>query len=184
MERSAAEKSLASLGYARYEVSNYAKSGCECLHNRAYWSMNSYLGIGSGAVSTLIVDSASRASLAGSAENLALRVEEGRDMAAWLKNPDDSASFSWIGRKDSAFEMIMMGLRCSSGLDEDRFAFRFGLAAADLLAGTMLKWKERFARGEGRIRLDGRGLNLLNRILVDALEEMEGQFPGNDGIIS
>ena len=183
-ERSAAERSLASLGYARYEVSNYAKPGRECLHNRAYWSMNSYLGIGSGAVSTLIVDSASSSLRTGNAENLALRVEEGRGMAAWLRNPDDSAAFSWIGRKDSAFEMIMMGLRCSTGLDEYRFAARFGVAAADLLAGTMLKWKERFLRGEGRIWLDGQGLDLLNRILVDALEEMEGQFPCNDRVIS
>ena len=51
-ERKEAEQLLSRLGYARYEVSNYAKSGRECLHNAAYWSMNSYLGIGSGAVST------------------------------------------------------------------------------------------------------------------------------------
>ncbi|PKL06019.1 MAG: hypothetical protein CVV53_06470 [Spirochaetae bacterium HGW-Spirochaetae-9] len=183
-ERCAAEKRLESLGYARYEVSNYARPGCECLHNMAYWSMRSYIGIGSGAVSTLIVDSAVQPPQAAGAGNFALRVEEGRDLAAWLDNPDAAAAFSWIGRKDSAFEMIMMGLRCSVGLDEKRFASRFDLPAADLLAGTMLRWKERFSRAEGRIRLDGRGLDLLNRILVDALEEIESQFPCNDGVNS
>lgn len=181
-ERSAAEKSLESLGYGRYEVSNYAKPGRECLHNMAYWSMNSYLGIGSGAVSTLIVDSAAHAAKADGAERRALRVEEGKNLAGWLENPDDAAKFDWIEAKDSAFEMIMMGLRCSIGLDENRFKSRFGLAAHDLLAGTMLKWSERFSRSEGHIRLDGRGLDLLNRILVDALVEMDKRYSLSDRV--
>lgn len=183
-ERIAAEKSLKRLGFGRYEVSNYAKPGRECLHNMAYWSMKSYMGIGSGAVSTFIVDSAAQAIKAEGTRNRALRAEEGKNLAAWLDDPDDAAMFSWINRKDSAFEMIMMGLRCSIGLDENRFASRFGLAAADVLAGTMLRWSERFSRSEGHIRLDGRGLDLLNRILVDALGEMDDLFPRSDGVIS
>lgn len=181
-KRLAAENSLVGLGYGRYEVSNYARSGSECLHNMAYWSMLSYIGIGSGAVSTLAVESSARASQAHDMGHCALRVEEGKDLAAWMDNPDAAAAFSWIGRKDSAFEMIMMGLRCSAGLDEKRFASRFGVAAADLLAGTMSRWAGRFTRAGGRIGLDGRGLDLLNRILVDALGEMEGWPSGNDGV--
>ncbi|MDP2791956.1 MAG: coproporphyrinogen-III oxidase family protein [Rectinemataceae bacterium] len=181
-KRIAAENSLSSLGYGRYEVSNYARPGCECLHNMAYWSMRSYIGIGSGAVSTLAVDRSACAPPVSAEDHYALRVDEGKDMAVWMDNPDAAAAFSWIGRKDSAFEMIMMGLRCSAGLDEQRFTSRFGLAAADLLAGTMRRWAERFSRAEGRIRLDDRGLDLLNRILVDALGEMEGRLDGNDGV--
>ncbi len=36
-------------GYNRYEVSNYARKGGECLHNLCYWEYKDYLGIGPGA---------------------------------------------------------------------------------------------------------------------------------------
>ncbi len=40
---------LADAGYDRYEVSNYAKRGRECLHNVLYWHGGAYLGLGAGA---------------------------------------------------------------------------------------------------------------------------------------
>lgn len=40
---------LAKEGFARYEVASYAKPGCECAHNIAYWSGVPYLGIGHSA---------------------------------------------------------------------------------------------------------------------------------------
>lgn len=40
---------LKSLGFTRYEISNYAKPGFECRHNLAVWFGEDYLGIGEGA---------------------------------------------------------------------------------------------------------------------------------------
>lgn len=42
---------MAAHGYHRYEISNYARSGCECLHNKGYWTGTEYLGLGLGASS-------------------------------------------------------------------------------------------------------------------------------------
>jgi oxygen-independent coproporphyrinogen-3 oxidase len=40
---------LATHGYNRYEISNYAKDAHECQHNLGYWQRKDYLGIGAGA---------------------------------------------------------------------------------------------------------------------------------------
>lgn len=42
---------LSERGFERYEVASYAKPGCACKHNRAYWTGASYLGLGTGAAS-------------------------------------------------------------------------------------------------------------------------------------
>src|SRR6476620_5516767 len=44
---------LEDAGYQHYEISNYARSGLESVHNRAYWLGEDYLGIGASAVSTI-----------------------------------------------------------------------------------------------------------------------------------
>ncbi|HWP68773.1 MAG TPA: hypothetical protein VN437_05675, partial [Rectinemataceae bacterium] len=176
-ERKEAERVLGLRGFARYEVSNYALPGSECLHNMTYWSMNSYLGVGSGAVSTLNIDGGRAAASLGHSGCAALRIEEGKDLALYAAAPDDAAASLWIDRKDSAFEAVMMALRTTDGLDEKRFEDRFGLPPGKILAGTIEKWKALFVEPPGHLRLNDRGLDILNRILVDALEEMDGSFP-------
>ena len=47
----AAEKQLIAAGFARYEISNYARPGRECRHNVACWSGEDYLGLGPAAAS-------------------------------------------------------------------------------------------------------------------------------------
>lgn len=43
------EEYLADCGYHRYEISNYAKNGKECVHNTTYCVWGDYLGLGLGA---------------------------------------------------------------------------------------------------------------------------------------
>ena len=43
---------LCDAGYEQYEVSNFCREGEECLHNLAYWNLESYAGIGAGATGT------------------------------------------------------------------------------------------------------------------------------------
>ena len=44
---------LRQAGYRHYEISNFAKPGRECAHNRAYWEGRDYLGLGPSACSTV-----------------------------------------------------------------------------------------------------------------------------------
>jgi oxygen-independent coproporphyrinogen III oxidase len=40
-------------GLNQYEISNFARTGCECRHNLAYWRYRPYIGLGAAAVSCL-----------------------------------------------------------------------------------------------------------------------------------
>ncbi|MDD4870574.1 MAG: radical SAM family heme chaperone HemW [Kiritimatiellae bacterium] len=46
-----AETLLDRKGYRRYEISNYARKGCECLHNLSFWRGEDYIGFGASASS-------------------------------------------------------------------------------------------------------------------------------------
>ncbi|MGB9339465.1 MAG: hypothetical protein WCB63_09515, partial [Polyangiales bacterium] len=48
-----AERSFTGLGWAHYEVSNYAAPGEESRHNLHYWRGGAYVGLGAAAVGCL-----------------------------------------------------------------------------------------------------------------------------------
>ena len=48
-----ADEMLTSAGYRHYEISNYARTGCESQHNLACWHGEDYCGLGPGAVGTM-----------------------------------------------------------------------------------------------------------------------------------
>ena len=50
---SLADDMITAAGYRHYEISNYARPGCESLHNLACWHGEDYCGLGPGAVGTM-----------------------------------------------------------------------------------------------------------------------------------
>ena len=164
--RMGAERALEELGFRRYEVSNYSRPGAESRHNLAYWRMDSYLGAGPGAVSTI----------GGLEGGSSLRIEESRDARNYPARAAELAVDTSVGPRDSAFEVIMMGFRTRFGLDARRFERRFGRRLEGLVPRSLDAWSERLGPGwgpEGSLALDGRGLDLLNRFLTDCLAELE-----------
>lgn len=47
---------LAQYGFHQYEISNFAKPGYESRHNKKYWQLENYLGLGLGASSNIDLD--------------------------------------------------------------------------------------------------------------------------------
>ncbi len=45
------QETLTNAGYEHYEISNYARPGHQCRHNRVYWQNRPYYGFGMGATS-------------------------------------------------------------------------------------------------------------------------------------
>ncbi|MBL8968374.1 MAG: radical SAM family heme chaperone HemW, partial [Spirochaetaceae bacterium] len=183
-ERVRLEAALETRGFRRYEVSNYAPPGAESLHNLAYWRMDSYLGAGPGAVSTLVA--------APGSDGLSLRIEEAADSSAYAERGGQgrAATETAIPAREAAFEAIMMGFRTIFGPDRAAFHARFGHGLEDLVGETLASWEERLVpaadwpagvagadREFGRRSLDGSGLDLLNRFLGECLEELERRFP-------
>lgn len=162
-ERAGAEEFLARRGLARYEVSNFAFPGKESRHNMAYWSMDSYLGMGSSAVSTLI----------GKGHPESLRIEE---------TPRGEAKVSYLDARTSAFEFLMMGLRTSRGASISRFSHRFGLSLVPSLRRTMERFPGRFREVGGGLALDGRGLDILNSILLSIMDDVDLSFVRKDSV--
>lgn len=44
---------LADAGFEQYEISNFARPGCECLHNLIYWRNEPFIGVGPSAAGCL-----------------------------------------------------------------------------------------------------------------------------------
>jgi putative oxygen-independent coproporphyrinogen III oxidase len=114
-----AEARLAAAGYARYEISSYARPGFEALHNRRYWERRPVLGLGVGAYST---DPPSPAWPFGA------RRANPRELAAYLERvgraepPDAEVLGAATARAEAAF----LGLRTARGVDAAGFASEFG----------------------------------------------------------
>jgi len=198
-ERGELEDFLASKGFRRYEVSNYAPPGAESLHNLAYWRMDSYLGVGPGAVSTLQAAGPPGASLRIEEEPSLEAYAAGGAMGDAMGGATGGAAGGATGLeteippREAAFEAVMMGFRTVFGVDARAFEARFGFGLEAFVGKSLGAWAERLVpaapwpegcpgparRLPGEPALDGRGLDLLNRFLADCLGEIEGPSPSS-----
>lgn len=167
-ERKKAESLLAHHGFMRYEISNFALPHAESLHNHIYWSMGSWIGLGSGAVSSFnIIHNADTA-------YSTLRFEGDKNLERFIKESTlEKVEPELISTTDAAFEMIMMGLRTAQGLDILQFTARFGMDPRELIQKTAEKWAEYFIPDTYSLRLSDQGMDILNRILVDCMNEIQ-----------
>ena len=118
---------LCSRGYAQYEVSNFCIKGKECLHNKAYWNQEDYIGCGAGATGTLY----------GSRGAVSVRETNTRNIAAytgfWLhtgkiQRAEIPSETEYISSGTAGFEFFMMGLRTASGVCRETYEEKFGTA--------------------------------------------------------
>ena len=142
-------------GYARYEVSNYAKAGRICRHNVVYWECLPYLGIGCAAHSDMD----------------GTRFYNTEDFDAYLRGAPARTEDAG-GRM---FERMMMGLRMVRGVDEARFLRDFGRAPEAVWTKSLprLMRAGMLAREDGRLYLTARGMQVMNAVLVEMMEETE-----------
>jgi len=110
----AARKTIESLGLSRYEISNYAVSGYESLHNYNYWSLKDYLGIGAGAF--------------GCYDNS--RYENTKNVKDYLNSIEEKKSpvksEEYLDAKIREREFLFLSLRTAKGINISRYDNLFG----------------------------------------------------------
>ena len=156
---------LAQKGYARYEISNFAKPGFACRHNLNYWDNGEYLGLGLNSHSALrLKGDWTRFRNTDRLDEYINELGEGKLPVRETRK---------IERDEEMFESVMLGLRKIEGISREGFARRFGVdpvehyapAAAELEADGML-----IVTGE-RMYLTRRGLDFQNEALIKFMEQ-------------
>ena len=104
---------LPAKGYERYEISNFAKAGCESRHNLSYWQDVPYLGLGAAAHSYL------DGQRYGNAEQIEAYLDGAADGSA--RREEEPAT-----REIQMEEFAFLALRTSQGIEKERFQKKFG----------------------------------------------------------
>lgn len=116
---------LESSGYQQYEISSFARSGFECLHNQVYWLGKPYLAFGPGA--SRFVNG--------------VRTTNHRSVSTWLKrlrqNESPIQDVDELTREDRARELLAIGLRRCSGVRLSDFKVNTGVSIHDIAADAI-----------------------------------------------
>lgn len=149
-------------GYKHYEISNYAREGCECRHNIGYWTGTEYLGFGLGA----------------SSYAKGFRLHNTEDLKFYLKwNPakmsykDLTADKERLTEQAEMEEFMFLGLRMIDGVTEKEFYRRFHKDIW-VVYGTVIRRQVDLGLlqvVDDRIRFTSRGIDVSNRVMSEFL---------------
>lgn len=153
-------------GYHRYEISNYARPGYECRHNKVYWTRGEYVGFGIGAAS--LTDET--------------RYRNISDLTTYLQRilqgqTDLREETEQLSVKDCIEEFMFLGLRLTKGVSNQDFYRNFGKNIEEVYPGIIGKleknglcicdYNER--KELLNIRLSEFGLDVSNRVMAEFL---------------
>lgn len=184
-------------GYHRYEISNYAKPGKECLHNIGYWDRTDYAGFGLGAAS--LVDNVRWRITDDLEEYLRIFGREGGRQAfvtdaddrkkqrAFVTDVDDRHRTACGGRQaddgkrerqalskaEQMEEFLFLGLRLTAGISLPEFRRQFGAGLREIY-GKVLERLEHdelivFYEDGKKMKLTPKGVDVSNYVLAQFL---------------
>lgn len=155
------EQFLLKHGYKRYEISNYARPGMECRHNKGYWERVDYLGFGIGAASKI-----------GNR-----RFHNTENQKKYLTMPCDAyEDMQVLSVAEEMEETMFLGLRMVKGVSMAMFQDIFGISMEEVYGTIINKHiKEGLLRiyenEKGKyLCLTGKGMDVCNYVMSDFLE--------------
>jgi oxygen-independent coproporphyrinogen-3 oxidase len=151
---------LEQAGYTAYEVSNFSLKGKESLHNKRYWRMENWAGVGPSASGTVIDDE----------NGTGVRLTVKADAVLYLERTEQDVEY--LDRDDLIKESLLMGFRSIDGPDTALFLKRFHKPIAALIPKTIGAWRNKGLFEQNRISLTKEGILFLNRFLAEAFNEI------------
>ena len=152
-------QTLPTLGFRRYEISNFAVAGFESRHNLGYWTGKKYFGFGAGAHGF----------------DGKIRTSNIRDTATYVRKifagEDVSTIEEIVTRQAAMEEFCFLGLRTVDGISVSTFAKKFNAQIFDVF-GSVVEKNIRLgllALDGDRIFLTTRGMALGNEVFADFL---------------
>lgn len=150
-------------GYTHYEISNFAMSGFECLHNLNYWNRGEYVGAGAGAYSFF------NSKRTGNLRDIFRYVESlNKDI---LPVVDETL----IGDDEAIEEFIFLGMRKTEGIDI--CTIPVNMRASIYKAADELSVHGIVTLENNRLRLTNRGILLSSEVIVRILLYIEKRLP-------
>ncbi|BBD61094.1 putative oxygen-independent coproporphyrinogen III oxidase [Nostoc sp. HK-01] len=153
---------LTGAGYQHYEISNYARPGHQCQHNRVYWENRPYYGFGMGAASYI---QGKRYTRPRKTQEYYQWVQAGSIIDCEVTPP-----------AEVLLETLMLGLRLAEGVCVSRLEAEFG---EEKIAEIFQCLQPYFAKGwvrvaAGRLQLtDPEGFLFSNVVLADLFNKLD-----------
>lgn len=144
-------KTLEQEGIMQYEVSNFARTGCECRHNINYWQCGEYIGLGCAAHSYF----------------QSARWHNTEDLDKYILDQDIVCEREELSQEDKKIERIMLGLRMNDGIDIKRYNADFESDFFNEYALAIDKCKDFLVIKEDKIALNKKGFDILDTIALE-----------------
>ena len=152
---------LQKAGYARYEISNFAKKGYECRHNLTYWTGIDYIGFGIGAASYF----------------QGYRYKNTCDIRKYKAGIPSMPDVSWheeiqqLSVEEKMEEFMFLGLRLKKGVSERDFYEKFAKTIEDVYPDVLNRLMEEgvLLRKNGRVYLSKKGTDVANYAMAQFL---------------
>lgn len=150
---------LGEYGYHQYEISNYARYGFECRHNKGYWERKDYLGLGLGAASLIGKKRFTNTNI------MEEYLNHSRDLTRIRKDMEI------LEKKDEMGEFMFLGLRMTEGVSEEEFQEYFHVSVEKIYGRVIEKYIRQglLEKRNGRIFLTRRGIHVSNAVMTDFL---------------
>ena len=148
---------LPARGYARYEISNFARQGFESRHNLGYWRNIPYLGIGAAAHG--YIDGVRWGNEAATEKYIrAMRAGES------ARVPEDTGRTQENAMEEYAF----LALRTVRGIDTTDFQRTFGVGIDEVYGAVIEKYSAQglLRRAEHHVALTDVGMKLGNEVFA------------------
>ena len=149
-------------GYMQYEISNFAKEGCECKHNLKYWQSEEYVGIGPSAHSYF---DSERYYYNSNLDEYVSKIQNNK-----LPTKIFEKDYEAVIEMPKIDEYVMLKMRLTSGVsvEEFRLSFNKEFIEAYPKINTYLK-SEHVIYENGAYKFTPKGFFVSNYILSDIL---------------